>query len=136
MHRVCILPLLLIAMATTLGCAENPTAHVSGVVKYKDGSPIKGAVRMVRFEPAENTTATVRKPATGQIQDDGSFELLTLRPGDGVYKGDYNVAFSVLTSPMGGEWLIKEEYQNAETTPYKVTVDGNIDDLVFEIEQK
>lgn len=111
-------------------------ADVSGTVRYKDGSPIEGGVRLVRFEPTEDSTAEIRKPATGQIKEDGSFEMLTLRPGDGVFKGDYTVAFSVMTKPMGGEWLIKEEYRNAATTPYKVTVDGDLRDLEFEIEQK
>ena len=78
----------------------------------------------------------MRKPATGQIQDDGSFEMLTLKPGDGVFVGEYTVAFSILTKPMNGDWLIKEEYRRAETTPFTVTIDRRRADLLFEIEKQ
>lgn len=135
MNKHALLAILVLALCC-LGCGQNNMVQVSGKVKYKDGSPIEGAVRMVRFEPSENSNAEVRKPATGQIQDDGSFKMLTLKPGDGVYKGEYTVAFSILTKPMNGEWLIKEEYRSAEATPFKVKVDRARDDLVFEIEPK
>lgn len=111
-------------------------AQVSGTVKYKDGSPIVAPAKVVRFVPAPNTTAEVRKAASGYIRDDGSFEMYTMKPGDGVYKGQYAVVFSVLKNPMGGESLIQQEYTAAELTPYTIDVDGDKSELTYEIEQK
>ncbi len=123
-------------LLVAFGCNSRPTAQVSGTVKYKDGSPIVAAAKVIRFEPAADTTAEIRKAASGYIRDDGSFEMYTRKPGDGVIKGQYVVVFSVLKNPMGGESLIKPEYSAADLSPYTIDVDGNKHDLVYEIEPK
>ena len=124
----------LLAAAGSLGCSGKQTAQVSGRVQYKDGSPITGGVRIIRFEPTVDSTAVVRKAASSEIGTDGTFQVYTRRPGDGVYLGSYAVTFTVLTSPMGGKSLIKPEYGSADTTPYTVEVTGDMEDLVYEIE--
>lgn len=118
------------------GCGGGPeVAQVRGKVLYKDGSVPKGGVRIVRFEPTETSTAKVRQPAGGSIGEDGSFELSTRKPGDGVFVGEYAVTFTVWKAPREPISLIKQEYTESATTPYnKVTIDGDRDDLVFEIE--
>lgn len=137
-RRALMLRLLAIfAILALVGCDRGPaTAQVSGNVKYKDGTVPKGGVCVVRFEPAEDTTAEIRKTATGNIEPDGSFKLSTKRPGDGVYLGSYNVTFAVWKGPRDPTSLIKEIYSNSATTPYHVTVDGDQSDLSFEIEPK
>jgi hypothetical protein len=118
------------------GCYRGPaTAQVSGKVVYKDGSAPKAGVRTVRFEPAPDTTAEIRKGAAGQIEDDGSFVMFTRKPGDGVYHGKYDVTFAVWKGPMDPTPLIPDKYADATTTPYHVTIDGDRSDLVFEIER-
>jgi hypothetical protein len=109
-------------------------AQVSGKVLYKDGSVPTGGVRIVRFEPADDTTAEVRQGATGAIGPDGSFTMSTKVFGDGVYYGDYIVSFSVLKSPIDPTPLIEPKYASRMTTPYKVTIDGEKTDLEYEIE--
>ncbi|QDU57563.1 hypothetical protein [Aeoliella mucimassa] len=126
---------MLTLVAALGGCSDNPMASVSGQVKYASGEPITGGVRMVRFEPTDDSPAEIRKPATGEIKDDGTFEMFTLRPGDGVFKGKYKVVFTVMTSPMGGEWLIAPEYRHAESTPYEIVVDGRQTELEYEIKK-
>ncbi len=128
--------LLLPCLLVFSGCNRRPAmAQVRGKVLYKDGSVPKGGVCVVRFEPLAESSAVIRKGATGAIEPDGSFELWTRMPGDGAYCGDYAVTFAVLKSPMDPVSLIDPKYTNATMTPYtKVTVDGNIDDLKFEIE--
>jgi hypothetical protein len=86
------------------------------------------------LQPTAESTAEIRKGATGAIMPDGSFELFTVKPGDGVYEGDYDVTFAVLKGPMDPTPLIAPKYMNPQTSGYKVTVDGNIDDLEFQIE--
>jgi hypothetical protein len=109
-------------------------SQVRGKVFYKDGTVPQAAVCVVRFQPTEQSTAKIRKGATSAIEPDGSFELCTRVPGDGVYHGEYAVTFAVLKSVMDMTPLIQEKYTRPDTTPYKVTVDDDIDDLKFEIE--
>ncbi len=119
------------------GCNRGPAvAHVKGTVLNPDGSPPRGAIRVVRFEPLSESTAEIRKAATSDISSvDGSFDLYTRKPGDGVYLGKYAVTFAVLSDPHDmSSSLIVDKYTNARTTPYQVTVDGDLDDLKFEIE--
>ncbi len=79
------------------GCNRGPAmVQVRGKVTNKDGSLIKCGVREIRFEPTADTTASLRKTAISQIQDDGSFELFTRKPGDGVIAGKYAVVISVM----------------------------------------
>jgi hypothetical protein len=122
-----------IGCVTLCGCGSD-TAKVSGKVFYKDGTVPKGEVCALRFEPTQESTAKVRKAASGAIGPDGSFELNTRQAGDGVHKGEYAVTFVVRKSAMEGGSLVAEKYTNAATTPYKVTVDRNLSALKFEIE--
>jgi hypothetical protein len=124
-----------VVLLVLCGCNRGPaTAQVRGKVLYKDGSVPKGGVRVVRFEPAQDTTAEIRKAASGQIESDGSFQLATRVPGDGVFLGKYVVTFAVWKGPRDPTSLIEEKYTNSSTSPYHVTVDDDIDDLMFEIE--
>lgn len=136
-HHRLRLSVLLLSLCTVVlaGCNRGrATAQVRGKVLYKDGSVPRGGVRVVRFEPAEETSAEIRKAATGHIGDDGSFELATRVPGDGVFLGNYNVTFTVWKAPREPISLVDAKYTQAATTPYQVTVDGDVDDLFFEIE--
>jgi hypothetical protein len=118
-----------------VGCNRGPAvAQVSGKVLYKDGSVPKGGVRIVRFEPSDDSPAEIRRPAGGAIADDGTFVLSTRKPGDGIYLGKYAVTFTVIKAPREQISLIKPEYTRAASTPYHVTIDGDRDDLMFEIE--
>jgi hypothetical protein len=108
--------------------------QVKGKVLYKDGSVPKGGVAVVQVQPAKDSTAEVRKGATGTIGPDGTFELWTRVPGDGVYEGSYAVTFSVLKGPMDPTPLIQPKYMNPATSGYTLTVDDDKTDLTYEIE--
>ena len=89
----------------------------------------------MNLEPTVDSPAEIRKAASGQIsKEDGSFELYTRKPGDGVFLGKYAVVFAVWKGPMEPVSLIDDKYTNSSTTPYRVTIDQDVDDLVFEIE--
>ena len=100
----------------------------------KDGSVPQGGVRIVQFVPAKDTAAEIRKAASGQIQDDGSFVAYTRKPGDGVFLGKYDVTFSVWKTAMDSTSLIDLKFSRATTTPYHITVENDVDDLKFELE--
>lgn len=130
----------LIVWATTLigvaGCGNgHPIAQVRGKVVFKNGEMPKTSVRYIRFECAADTDAVIRKGASCAIDDNGSFELYTRRPGDGVHYGKYAVTFAIQQGPMDRRPLIPAKYTNAKTTPYLVVVDKDLDNLEFEIDQ-
>lgn len=131
-----LLPLLFVACVAALsGCDRNPgMGQVRGKVFYKDGSVPHGGVCVVSLLPAGSTTAKIRKGASGAIEKDGSFEMMTRKPGDGVYYGDYVVTFTVVKGPNDPTSLILPVYSNPRETPYKLTVDGDKVDLKYEIE--
>jgi hypothetical protein len=129
-----VLVLAVVAVAFT-GCDRGPAMYqVSGKVLYKDGSVPKGGVAVVRLQPTSGSTAEIRKGASGAIGPDGTFELFTRVPGDGVYEGDYDVTFAIYKGPMDPTPLIPAKYMNPSTSGYTVTVDDDVSDLNFEIE--
>ena len=137
-RRPALLPTFPLLAATLLaGCSRGPaTAQVSGKVLHVDGSVPQGGVRVVHFEPAIGSTAAIRTAASGGIGADGSFVMNTKKPGDGVYCGQYNVTFTVWKGPRDPVSLVADKYTDATTTPYQVTIDRDVDDLLFEIEPK
>jgi hypothetical protein len=117
------------------GCNRGPRMYqVRGYVLYKNGTAPKGGVSVVYLQPKKDTTAEVRKGANSPIGPDGSFNFWTKKVGDGVYKGEYDVGFTVIKSPMDSKSLIEQKYTIPQTSGYSVTVDRDIDDLKFEIE--
>ena len=132
------MPRLFIAAACLsgiVGCGESHSvAQVRGKVVGKNGALPSASIRVVRFEPAADSNAAVRKGASGSINDDGSFELFTRRPGDGVHMGKYAVTFAFYRSATDQKSLVSAKYTKPATTPYQVVVDKDIDDLEFEIE--
>ncbi|HEX2473493.1 MAG TPA: hypothetical protein VHK01_02035 [Lacipirellulaceae bacterium] len=133
-QRTCLL-ILIGLLATVAGCGSRQTYDVSGVAQYQDGSPISGAVRIIRLEPTDDTTATIRKAASGYLAEDGTFEMFTRRPGDGVIPGKYWVTFTVMDKAMGGKSLIPSKYTNAATSPFELVVDDDKDGLEYKLEK-
>lgn len=128
--------LVIIGLAAISGCNHQPAiAHVKGKVTFKNGPMPNTPVRMVRFEPADKTSAEVRRGASSLINPDGTYELWTKKPGDGVLAGTYDVTFAVQKGPMDPTSLIPAEYSNRATTPYKnLNVDKDQDGLDFEVD--
>src|SRR5262245_53464708 len=89
--------LLVFSSATSLAGSNRgkAMARVRGKVFYKDGSVPAGRVCVVSLLPTEDSKAEVRKGASSAIESDGSFDMVTRVPGDGVYLGDYSVTFTV-----------------------------------------
>jgi hypothetical protein len=134
--RTCVCGLALACAIVMTGCGFKPAvAHVKGKVIFKNGAMPKTQVRMIRFEPTESSTAKVRRGASSLIEPDGTFELWSKMPGDGIHVGEYDVTFAVQKGPMDPTSLIPAKYSNRATTPYKnVKVDKDADDLSFEID--
>ncbi|HEY3391187.1 MAG TPA: hypothetical protein VGK58_00660 [Lacipirellulaceae bacterium] len=127
--------LLAVGLGSQSGCGGRTTYDVTGRATYEDGSPIVGGVRVIRLEPAGDTTATIRKAASGYLGQDGSFEMFTRKPGDGVIPGKYFVTFTVLDKPMGGKSLIPSKYNTAATSPFELVVDEDKEGLEYKLEK-
>ena len=125
-----------ISLSGIAGCGNSrPVAQVHGKVVFKNGSMPNAGVRFIRFECEADTNAAVRKGASGTINDDGTFELYTRRPGDGVHLGKYAVTFAIYPGVMDRRSLVPAKYTTAALTPYHVVVDKDVDNLEFEIDQ-
>jgi hypothetical protein len=125
-------------MALAVGCGGEKTpdmGRVRGKVTWEDGSVPKGGVAVIRFEPSPDTTAKIRKAASNDIQPDGSYDLVTVKPGDGAIYGTYKVVFTVLESYRTGKSLVDEKYTTGQTTPYEVVVDSASHEFDFKIER-
>src|SRR5690349_9423773 len=85
----CLLSLL--ATMCLFGCNKAPSmVQVRGKVLNSDGSPVKGGIREIRFEPARDVPHEGLRTASGTIETDGSYHLFTRKPDDGIMPGTYN----------------------------------------------
>jgi hypothetical protein len=133
--RCASLLVLLLCIAVFAGCNRGPAMYeVSGKVLFTDGTAPAGGVAVVRLQPVEGSTAELRKGASSAIGPDGSFEMYTRTPGDGVYEGDYAVTFAVQKGVMDATPLIPAKYMNPQTSGFTVKVDGDKTELKFELE--
>ena len=108
--------------------------QVRGKVTFEKGPAPKAGVKVVNFVPVKDSTAEVRRAASGPIEPDGSFTMFTRMNGDGVNAGNYAVVFTITKGPMDMTSLIPVKYSDVNSPPYKVTVDHNIDDLDYTID--
>lgn len=96
--------LALLGMAMALsGCAKDPfpTAPVKGKVTCQ-GQPVTGGtvtLRPIGGSPASN----VGKPASGDVQPDGTFVLGTKAASDGAVIGKHEVRYSAPAMAASGE---------------------------------
>jgi hypothetical protein len=88
---ICI-PAIAVLLGVVAGCGAGMTP-VRGKVTLPDGKP--AASSQVVFESAEGDK---KISARGDVSADGSYELSTNKPGDGVPPGKYRVA--VIPPPM------------------------------------
>jgi len=127
---------------TLVGCGGGPDidaefASVSGKVKYDDGSVPQGQIRVIRFDPVADASAPkIRKAASAQIsKEDGSFEMYTVRPGDGVILGKYKVVFIIQQSHEDPAPQVAAQFTSAETTPLEVDVQEDLAELEYVIQR-
>ena len=113
------------------GCAPGypNTAPVQGRVTL-DGKPLVGAE--IRFVSSEG------RAATGQVERDGMYRLMTFQPDDGAVPGAYRVVVQSpqVAGPMGEVPLmaIPEHYADPETSGLTATVNAGFNSIDFNLE--
>jgi hypothetical protein len=100
----------LVALALApCGCGSNSglpdMVPIRGEVIYK-GKPLTEGEGTVVYLPAESGNS---RQATGAIQSDGTFQLMTMQPGDGAMKGKYTIVVYCY-KPHPSATLSREEY--------------------------
>lgn len=110
------------------------TTKVSGKVLV-DGKPVKDL--WVTFHP---TDPSVKWRPRAQTDANGNFAMTTYNAGDGAPKGDWNITIEWLTyikraSDWGGPDKLKNQYNNPNDTPFKVSIkdDKSIQLPTFEL---
>jgi hypothetical protein len=123
------------SFACLAGCTHSAgVAHVKGKVTFKGIEP-NTQIKNIGFLPTADSTAEIRKGASSAIGADGSYELWTRKPGDGIYVGEYDVIIIVSKSATDQTSLIPPKYATRTTTPFKnVKIDKSMDDLNFEVD--
>lgn len=125
------------ALLGAAGCGGPTLYQVKGTVVYKDDEDVAVLARgLVLFEPVD---ANVKVSVRGEIQPDGSFQMSTYHPGDGVIPGKYRV---MLTPPSfrgrrddPRPVLLDDRFQDFETSGLKITVEGPITDYVITVDK-
>ncbi len=122
------------ALAVLASCAKPPPLFkVSGKAVYK-GKPLTTGV--VGFHHTDAKSPLV----TGQIGEDGTFELTTKRPGDGAAPGEYTVTVTSMLPGHGVEGMDKDyrppqpliplKFMRLDETPLRATVEPRNDNVV------
>lgn len=128
------------------GCGSKypETAKVAGKVTYQ-GQPL--STGRVSFWPEKG------RPAMGEIQSDGTYELTSFRKGDGAVPGRHRVSITskqsvppnAQKSPAavefirgwgdnpGVEWLIPKKYEQAETSGLTADVHSGSNTIDFSL---
>ena len=131
-----------------IGCSEQRPEgffSVTGEFQLPDGSPLIDASAFVRFDPYDPENPDTDEPwlsgslpgksCRGELTPDGRFELMTLRPSDGVAVGHYKVML-IVQMLESEEPVVNERYKLYENTPLTahVKADGN-HHFVFQLEE-
>lgn len=141
------LSLLLLLCLLITGCAQGPTdtpplARVKGTVTL-DGKPLTSG--SVQFTPDQNRGTTGRM-ALGNINEDGTFELMTITAGDGAQVGYHLVAIESYESSsfdpnqpvnQSPKSLIPKRYTDPKTSALTAEVkSGEENTFTFELKTK
>jgi hypothetical protein len=147
--RFAVAALAAVGLLVTGGCGSKgpKMVKISGVVKYSDGSPLvvpEGGRATVTFTPADPTAeppaGSIRKGASGVVQEGGKFEMTTVKPGDGVSPNRYKVFImtqkNVTANPTDpNNQFVPKKYADAQTSGWEINVDKAKSDCVFEIQK-
>lgn len=120
------------------GGSEFNLVPVTGKVTFADPAVLQAEIKTINFVPKElGGGGKGGKAANGNIQDDGTFKLMTMVPDDGAFPGDYRVEIHVFKTYRGREVMIDPKYDKAGTTPLTATIkEGDKNHFEFTVEKK
>lgn len=133
----------------TAGCggAGLKTYSVEGRVVYDDGSPVQGGI--VSFETdqgnaADGEPATIN--ATGTVEPDGSFRLITNRQFEGAVVGVHRIAvseapstgsdFDAMQKSSRKQPVIPRKYASFDTSGLTATVEPKANSITITVKRR
>ena len=119
--------------AALVGCGSDGFEKVTGTVKYTDGTLPTSEMATITFEPKE--PGSDFKGASGDIGEDGTFELTTIEPGDGAMPGDYIVTVKIMDGYPDIVFAVEEKYTDVSQSPLSATVTSGKNHFEFEVER-
>lgn len=142
MKPVKLTPVILISLSLVLmlsGCSGKPerapTVQVHGKVTYKGEALKRGTIV---FFPKGG-----KKIATGEINEDGTYNLTTFESNDGALPGEHQVTIlserdmsNVLpedVKPGDKPWLIPRKYNDVKTSGLTATVPDKETEINFDL---
>lgn len=122
----CILSVLLLVVMVGCGDGRPTRVAVAGKVTI-DGKPVASGA--VRFFPETG------RPATGNINADGTFSLFTFDANDGCVPGNYRVAVMWIDylSETQQRWNLPKKYGNPNTSGISKAVAEATDSMLIEL---
>lgn len=129
-----------LVLCSVVGCSggggpERTVAPVKGVITFR-GEPVKGGSITLRpIEVSGAGSGILGKPASGVVQDDGSFVLSTYGKGDGAVVGKHQVMFTpIMIGPETPEDKPKPSpYLGLQPDPREVDVQPGTNELMIEL---
>lgn len=117
-----------LVLATSVGCSGDKLHPVRGKVVFPDGQPLTGGWVTFQSVGAEKVIS-----ADGELNPDGTFEVRTHKPGDGVPPGRYQVT---VRGPLLGEGVppvIERKYSDFATSGLEFTVEPQENDFTITV---
>ena len=115
------------------GCSTAGYYPVRGKVVDSQGQPIAELERsQIIFSLIGGTTSS-----EGEIKSDGSFEVFTMKPGDGAPPGDYQVYIPrrYLDPEHPAPQVIDAKYENPDSSGLQATVDKKTNTFEFKVDR-
>lgn len=127
----------LLVTATLAGCGATGDRMfpARGLVTYADGQPVTGEMATVVFVPDNESSNPAAGSASGTIESDGSFELMTHQPSDGALPGDYRVVLKVWSNYRQQTAAVPATYSEPSTTPLRATVGPESTEFRFAVDR-
>src|SRR5262249_12635531 len=112
-----------------VGCGPAGQYPVTGKVVDQQGQPIPGLDGSEIYFISGNTSSV------GSIAADGSFDMYTSRPGDGVPPGDYDVYIPRrrIDSEREAPQSIEAKFERPETSGLKAKVESKKNTFEFKV---
>jgi hypothetical protein len=115
-------------LTVLVGCGKSHPSciQVSGRVTYRGKPVTSGYVSFVRI--GQNSAEGLTRPATGELDEGGSYAMKTFQKDDGVLPGEYGVSivsveYGHKREPTGAlPSLIPRKYASIDTSGLKATV--------------
>jgi hypothetical protein len=145
--RLAPLAVVLVVILAAAGCGGQSVYPVRGKVTF-EGKAMKGG-GSIAFMPTGGQSG---KAAGGEIAEDGSYVLMTHKPGDGSMTGDFRVVITQVAerepdatkdgekpgksvSVVGKEDLIPEVYGNPNNSPLTAKVEAKDNVIDFDLKR-